>query len=371
MSKLRVNFILPHAGLAGGIKVVAIYARILQERGHDVTVVSTPRRSASLVDQAKAVVMRRPIPERNQSHGPSHMDGLAVDWRIIDIHRPIVDADVPDGDIVIATWWETAEWVASLSPSKGVKAYFIQHHEIHDGQPKERVAATWKLPLHKITISKWLSDTNQQVYGLGPIPVVHNSVDLEQFHAPRRERNAPRVVGLLYSRTYWKGVADSIDAIRLARLQFPDIRVRMFGGHPEDPKLPLPRNTELVVQPPQDRIREIYGSCDYWLCGSLAEGFHLPPLEAMACRLPVVSTLVGGPMDIVRHRQNGFLSPTRDPNALGKNLIEALSLTDDQWMAMSDAAYRTAVDYSWDDATDQFLKELKRVVESGHLDHPV
>jgi hypothetical protein len=47
---------------------------------------------------------------------------------------------------VIATWWETAEWVDRLSVSKGKKVYFIQHYEAFDYLPKERVEATWRLP---------------------------------------------------------------------------------------------------------------------------------------------------------------------------------------------------------------------------------
>jgi glycosyltransferase involved in cell wall biosynthesis len=278
---------------------------------------------------------------------------------------------VPDADVVIATWWETAEWVAGLSASKGSKAYFIQHHEIHDGQPKERVAETWRLPMHKITISKWLSDTNERVYGLGPLPVIHNSVDMGQFHAAERSRGEPPTVGLLYSKTYWKGVGLSFRAIEIARQQFPDLRVVMFGAEGEQESLPLPAGAELVVRPAQDRIREIYGRCDVWLCGSLAEGFHLPPLEAMACRVPVVSTEVGGPMDIVREGENGFLSPVGDAESLGANLVRALELSAGEWKAMSNAALRTATDYTWDDATDHFEAELARIVAAGPLDRAV
>lgn len=371
MSRFRITFLLPHAGLAGGIKVVATYAKILHDRGHAVSVLSIPKRNGTLVGQVKSIIKRRPIPARNPEHGPSHLDGLGLDWRILETCRPVTDADVPDADIVVATWWETAEWVSELSSSKGVKAYFLQHHEVHDGQPKERVAATWRLPLRKITISQWLSDTNQKVYGLGPIPIVHNSVDTDQFHAPDRRRKNPPVVGLLYSKTYWKGVKDSFYAIDKAREKFPDMRVLMFGATEDDEELPKPGNAELIVRPPQNQIKDIYGACDYWLCGSLAEGFHLPPLEAMACRLPVISTKVGGPMDIIRPGENGYLSPTQDPDALAQNLIKALSLSEEEWKAMSLAAYKTATDYTWDNATDLFLQELQAAIEKGHLDQPM
>ena len=60
-------------------------------------------------------------PPENQ---PSFFDNLPVEHKIIDRYRPVEDKDVPDADVVVATWWETPKWVAKLSPSKGAKAYF-------------------------------------------------------------------------------------------------------------------------------------------------------------------------------------------------------------------------------------------------------
>ncbi len=42
MVNMRVTFILGYAGMAGGVRVLAIYADGLRRRGHEVTVVSTP-----------------------------------------------------------------------------------------------------------------------------------------------------------------------------------------------------------------------------------------------------------------------------------------------------------------------------------------
>ncbi|HEY9598179.1 MAG TPA: glycosyltransferase family 1 protein, partial [Cyanophyceae cyanobacterium] len=39
---MKITFVLPFAGLSGGIRVVAIYAERLRKRGHDVLVVSLP-----------------------------------------------------------------------------------------------------------------------------------------------------------------------------------------------------------------------------------------------------------------------------------------------------------------------------------------
>ncbi len=49
---MRVTFVLPHAGMAGGIRVLAIYAGRLHQRGHDVTVVSIPQARRSSLGKA-------------------------------------------------------------------------------------------------------------------------------------------------------------------------------------------------------------------------------------------------------------------------------------------------------------------------------
>ena len=92
------------------------------------------------------------------------------------------------------------------------------------------------------------------------------------------------------------------------------------------------------------------------------EGFHLPPLEAMACRCPVVSTRVGGPVDIIEDGVNGYLVDVEDVESLADRLIRVLSLPESEWRSMSEAAYRAATRYTWDDATDLFEAALQKAV---------
>ena len=115
-----------------------------------------------------------------------------------------------------------------------------------------------------------------------------------------------------------------------------------FGAHPVSAEFPLPAWMEFHYRPPQDAIRRLYDQCDAWLCGSRREGFHLPPLEAMACRCPVVSTRVGGPMDLVEEGVNGFIVDLEDSAGLAERLLRVLSLDEADWRRMSDAALATA-----------------------------
>jgi glycosyltransferase involved in cell wall biosynthesis len=372
---LRITFVSPKPGLSGGTRVVATHAKNLLASGHEVTVVSTPasppppwrriRRFLSTQHLRRDHLMPWTNPTKLVDREASHFDGVDVPHLVIDRFRPIIDRDVPDGDVVIATWWETAEWVSALSPRKGTKAYFVQHHELFDYSPIERVKATYRLPLQKITISKWLVELLSREYGNSKVRLVPNSVDTVQFHAEPRGRQHRPTVGLLYSTLKWKGVDLSLRAIEKTCKRISGLSLVAFGAEPLTSQLPLPTGTNFHLRPAQNMLRTIYSSCDVWLCGSYSEGFHLPPLEAMACRCPVVSTSVGGPIDIIEPGYNGYLVPVGDSDALADRLFDVLSFDDARWRAMSDAALATATKYSWEDATKLLEGALREIIDSA------
>lgn len=347
---MKITFVFYNwVGLAGGIRSSAMVAYHLQKRGHEVYVVCPSKPKPTLRQQIKSLLKGQGLISTKPT-GPSHFDGLDVPRKILDHGPPVTDADLPDADIVVATFWPTAEWVANLSETKGAKTYFIRHHEVHNYFPIEKVKATYRLPLHKITISQWLVDLMRTEYGDDNVSLVPNSVDPQKYYASPRGKQLIPTVGMLYSPAYWKGCDISLKAFSLAAQKIPNLRLVAFGVKEPSPDLPLPPGTEYFRQPPQETIKDVYAQCDVWLCGSWSEGFHRPPLEAMACRVPVVSTEVGGPLDRIENGVNGYLVPVGDYQALADRLVNVLSLCDTDWRTMSDAAYATALCYSWDDA---------------------
>ncbi|WP_242049876.1 glycosyltransferase family 4 protein [Planktothricoides raciborskii] len=366
LKNMKITFIAGNwVNLSGGNRVIAIYAERLKKRGHEVFVVCPSKQKPSLYQQVRSIVKGKGLIPMSKN-GPSHFDNTDIPRVVLEHGPPVTDADIPDADVVVATWWETAEWVANLSREKGAKAYFVQHHEVHDyftPEQKERAKATYLLPMHKITISQWLVDLMQTCYGDANVSLVFNSVDTDQFHTPARGKQATPTIGMLYSPVPWKGCDISFKAFSLAAQKIPNLRLVAFGSKEPSPDLPLPSETQYIRQPAQKTIKDIYAQCDVWLCGSRAEGFHLPPLEAMACRCPVVSTEVGGPIDIIENGVNGYLVPVDDFTGLANHLIHILSLSDGEWQAMSDAAYATAINYTWDDATELFEKALYTAID--------
>lgn len=357
---MKVTFVLPYAGLQGGIRVIATYADRLAQRGHTVRVISRPQVFTAR-HTLKCLLTGRGFPKPE----PSYFDHVNVPHWVLESNRAVTDDDVPDGDVVIATYYTTAPGVLNLSPSKGAKAIFIQNYEVEDGKPNPELDASWSMPMHKIVISKWLVDLARDGFGDAEVSHVPNSVDMNLFNAAPRVKSRTPTVGLLYGSFSLKGFRTSAKALERIRAVLPSLRIICFGAEHPDFRLPLPKNTEFHYRPAQAELRALYAECDLWLCGSNVEGFHLPPLEAMACRCPVVSTRVGGPMDIIEDGVNGYLVDVRDDAALAERALRVLNLDATQWQAMSDAAYRTATRYSWDDATRLFEAALQRAIDTA------
>jgi glycosyltransferase involved in cell wall biosynthesis len=157
----------------------------------------------------------------------------------------------------------------------------------------------------------------------------------------------------------------SLAALEEVKRQMGNLRVVAFGAEQVSARLPLPDWAEFHYRPLQNELRRLYGQCDVWLCGSRREGFHLPMLEAMACRCPVVSTRIGGPADTVEEGVNGFLVEAENSTKLAERLGEVLGLSDAKWRGMSEAARATASHYTWDDATDLLETALCDVIRDA------
>lgn len=348
---MRIVFVIPFASLSGGHRVVATYARILQARGHEVWVVSQPLAPPrGLRARIRHLTGRgRPTPVEMDLGflGPRH--------RVLDRPRAPVAADLPDADVVVATWWETAAWVAALPRAKGRKAYLLQDYEVFEPLDPARTIATYGLGLRMIAVSDYIRDVIVANHGVDGITVVPNAVDLTQFDAPPRSKGAPIQVGFLHTPNARKNVRLAVDAVVAARRRLPNLRVLAFGtgARPTD----LPDFVRYVRNPPQAEIPGLYAACDAWLLTSDHEGFGLPILEAMACRTPVLSTRAGAAPDLI-DGTNGTLLPG-EAEAFAAEIARHAAMDEARWRRRSDAARARAEAYSWDMATDRLLDCLR------------
>lgn len=370
---MRISILTPPDDLSGGLRVVAIYASELQARGHEVLLVSNRHARPTWREQLRALKHGRWRALQCETRArcePGHLAASGVPRHVLERPRAIMAADVPDGDVVIATWWETARWMQALPPTKGRKVHLLQGYEIWWGgsEARTQVQAVLRQPNLKIAISSGLKHDIEQDLGDLAIHVVNNAVDAARFDAPVRERGTPPTVGFIYAPDLIKGPDRCYRVIERLRRQLPALRVLAFGAQAPTPELPLPPDTEFHLRPAQALIPALYARCDAWLFASRVDSFGLPLLEAMACRTPVVAVPVGAAPELLGGGAGVLVEmPGEDalPDAMADALYRLLSQPAPAWQIMSQCAHQRAHAYTWSDAADRLEALL------GHANAPV
>jgi glycosyltransferase involved in cell wall biosynthesis len=78
---------------------------------------------------------------------------------------------------------------------------------------------------------------------------------------------------------------------------------------------------EVINNPSDKELVELYRGAAALALTSLEEGFGLVVVEAMACRVPPVATRCGGPEEIITDGVDGFLVNCGDASALADRLL--------------------------------------------------
>lgn len=361
---MKISFLLPPVALTGGIKVIALQAQYLIAQGHQVSVVATGDPALPFRRRLKRLLQTGVWAKPHKA--PSHLDKLQIPYRVLDRNRPILPADLPDADVVVATWWETAEWMMGLPGSKGRKVHFVQGYEVFNELTADRVHAVYRLPVERIVISRWLQDMLRTQDGDQHSRLVENGIDDQYFDltAPRN-RPAVRTVGLLLSQAVKvKGMSTALAVVRNIQAQIAGVRILSFASHQVDETLDLPSDVHPVIDPDQSEIRDLYRACDVWLSCSTNEGFNLTVVEALATGTPVVATRVGWPAHGVIDGHNGFVHDVDDVDAITRSVQQVLEASDDQWLQWSAHARQSVSHLSLLKSSAQFALELQDI--AGH-----
>ena len=352
---MKLTFVLPGSSRIpmGGYKVAFEYANCLAERGHSVTVVhpahldETARWSEKLYHYARYLLWGA-----TGRFGPEKWFKLHPEVKTLWVHS-LREKNIPQADAIVATGWPTAEYVAAYPPDKGRKFYLIQHYETWWGTA-ERVRATWQLPLHKIVIAHWLEDIATD---LGQTSTyIPNGLDFRAFgcDVPVSQRLRPHVLMLSHTME-WKGTADGLKALEIARQAVPGMAATLFGVAP--PPAELPSWMRYERNPAQSSLRQLYNEATVFLTPSWAEGWPLPPAEAMMCGAALVCTDIGGHREYAEHERNALMAPPRSPQQLGEAL--ARILTDDGLrQRLAEQALVDISRFTWKAATDRLEATL-------------
>ena len=171
-------------------------------------------------------------------------------------------------------------------------------------------------------------------YGLDPHRafVNHPSIDWRYFTppdavAPRRAPDPFTVVTV--ARLHWKkGITDGLRAIaRMHTRGVPAHYVIVGEGDLREAiqfevwDLGLSEHVTLAGPLPREAVRTVLSEADAFLLPSISEGLSNAALEAMAMKLPLVTTNAGGMAEAVRDGTDGFVVERRDSQAMADRLL--------------------------------------------------
>lgn len=356
---MRITFILPFDGRnpVGGFRVVYEYANQLVKRGHDVAVLHP----AGLY----LGVQKNDWPARNLlkyvlfaltgKYLPRQWFRLDPRVRCLWVPSPKYWF-VPTADVVVATAWETAEWVGSYPESKGRKYYLLQALEDWCGD-RERVLRTWTLPLKKIVIARWLEALAQRIGE--SVRYIPNGLDFETFglDLPPEARNANSIL-MLHHELELKGSAEGIAALELVKKSYPDLDVVLFGVKKPDSGV-LPPWVKFVLKPTRGQLRGLYNQAAVFVAPSRGEGWGLTACEAMQCGCAVAMTAVNGHTEFGIDGVNALMTPAQNPELLAEN-IKKLLADPDLRSQLARHGIETMRQFSWEHSTDvieQYFQE--------------
>lgn len=177
-------------------------------------------------------------------------------------------------------------------------------------------------------------------FGVRPerIRILHNSVGPAD-HVPPAEVAAFRrrfgiladdVVILTIGRfSKEKGHADLIEALHLLPATSPRWKAILVGDGPERANLErlvarFNLSDRVLFAGMHRDVRPFYAMADIFALASHSEGSSNVLLEAMAARVPIVATSVGGTPEILADGDTALLSPGADPQAFAQALQRLL-----------------------------------------------
>jgi phosphatidyl-myo-inositol dimannoside synthase len=173
--------------------------------------------------------------------------------------------------------------------------------------------------------------------------VLPNAIHAEQYRAggkdsalARRLGVATRPVILTFGRMSaderYKGFDEVIEAMPRSLARQPDLVYVAAGDGSDKPRLEAKANAlgvaANVVFPGrigEDEKPDLYRLADAYVMPSSGEGFGFVVLEALACGIPVVASTADGTREAVRGGELGLLVDPKDPDALERAILQALS----------------------------------------------
>lgn len=173
------------------------------------------------------------------------------------------------------------------------------------------------------TMSSNIADSIVRDYGVDSDRVLCIYSGTNSSVADAAERVVPDPPNILFVGVDWerKGGPVLLEAFNSVAQRVPRVKLTIVGCTPE---IPPASNIDVVGKVPLASVHRYFNEATVFCMPTRREPFGIVFIEALAHRLPIVSTRVGALPDIVVEGESGFLIEPDDPVELAERLVTLL-----------------------------------------------
>jgi len=273
-----------------------------------------------------------------------------------------LDADVISVHVLFSDFYRQVRDTLSLRRNPAASWLRLVHRRLYYGLIIELEKLIYTRRKCRLTAVSQRTAENLIRFGRYQIPVIYPGINLEQFNPQNRNRLREK------SRSHW-GLSKSTSCLLLvgngwknkgleALLEAAgstgstDWRLLVVGR--DDPRpyrdaiARLGLDQRVSFLPPRPDVEFYYAAADVYVSPSLEDAFGLPPLEAMACGLPVIVSSRAGVSELITDGVDGIvLKDPEDPVSLAR-VISDLHGNPILRGVLGENAAQTARQYTWE-----------------------
>jgi len=346
---LNITFILPHKSMTGGLRMLVEHMKWLQKRGHHVH-----------------ALLRTTNPTFPIFH--EHMK-ICISKETVIPHTEPYANHLDESDVVVAGFFDQLN---ELSATPYPLLYWEQGYPFLFGEipreynvfiQREFMRQNYEKNVAILSTSELLSKILYTRFQR-KAPILPCAIDPILFYPKSKEVDKPTILLINNPTVRLKGARDALatlDRVWNLGVRFQVKWVMPFQHPIPEKNYPI----ECIINPSQEKLVSVFHESFLLLWTSLYEGFGLPPLEAMATGVPVVSTKCGGIEMYAKHGENALLFEPGDIQALAGGIVRILH-DEELRRKLIHNGIHTAHKFSYEKNVVQFEDYLWKTIDFFH-----
>ena len=215
-------------------------------------------------------------------------------------------------------------------------------------------------------------------YGIKDIEIIPNGVDCFEFKPDFNKKKTRKELGLdtdnlilaCGSRLEHKnGTHDVIKAAKYLKERIKNFKIVVVGDGPDRERLEkmikkfrLKDKVCMLGYVLHPELPKYMAASDIFVRPSLAEGFGIIFIEAMACEVPVIGTPVGGIPDFLKDQATGLFCKPNNPKDIAEKIETLIINKDLRGKLVKDAKKMVVEVYNWDKISKKIIEIYKQIL---------